>query len=266
MQLFGAIVPKLVGQTQFFDNEYDWQPVYTVYSDITIKLFGMHKKITALLRECDRPSVLLVALLELLSRIEVIGDNYYPDDENNDDHFKEQFYRFLSYDSEKVRTLSARCLTRFSKFYEMPTFLRAIVPLLFYVKNSNFKHGLVMTIICMLKKYQSDVRFTQFDEVKPLIPEIRSLFQNYSDKIGGTTTSYYIRFYLFELFLLMGYEKDDRLVMETMFGRLTVSDLDVAKNLRSGQIDEHQNFGYNAWKRKMEMSYSLLSVDDDKDK
>lgn len=256
LQLFGAIVPKLVGQTQYFENDIDWLPVYIVYTDIVIKSHRMHLKILSLLERCDQPSVLLVALLELLARIEVIGYTYEGEPMHMD-RFKDLFYRFVSYNSEKVRILAARCLCRFHKFVEIPSFVLGIASILCETGDANFKHGLCLTMTCALKKYESDVRYTQFDERELLIDGVRQFFELHQVRFD-TSSHYYLRFYVYDLLELVGFQRMDRVVLDTMFGveRAPVIDAQEVRSLLQkihGRECEH--FGFNKWRLKMLQVY-----------
>lgn len=252
LQLFGAIVPKLVGQTQYFENDIDWLPVYIVYTDIVIKSNRMHLKILSLLEKCDQPSVLLVALLELLARIEVIGYTHEGEPLHMD-RFKELFYRFVSYNSEKIRLLAARCLARFHKFVEIPSFVFGIAAILCQTDDANYKHGLCLTMMCALKKYESDVRYTQFDERELLIDGVKEFFERHHVRFNGSS-HYYLRLYVYDLFEFVGLKRMDRVVLDAMFGVEFESVID-AQEVRAfvETIDksESENFGFNKWRLKM---------------
>lgn len=256
LQLFGAIVPKLVGQTQYFENEIDWLPVYIVYTDIVIKSHRIHLKILSLLERCDQPSVLLVALLELLARIEVIGYTY-EGEPMHIDRFKELFYRFVSYNSEKVRILAARCLSRFHKFVEIPSFVLGIAAILCETGDANFKHGLCLTMTCALKKYESDVRYTQFDERELLIDGVKEFFERHPVRFNGSS-HYYLRFYVYDLLEFVGFQRMDRVILDAMFGvtRGPVIDTQEVRALLVA-IDERESehFGFNKWRLKMLQVY-----------
>lgn len=255
LQLFGAIVPKLVGQSQYFENTIDWDPVYTVYSDITIKMHKIHEHIVATLKQCSQPSILLVTLLELLSRIESIGSNEL------EENFQEKFYKYLTSDSEKVRTLAGKCLTRFYKFYEIPLFLRTMVPMVFQT-NDNAQHGLIMTMISMLKKYESDSRNTQFAERnKAFLMEIKCAFRHYRKIDANRHCGFYVKYYLFDLLVLVGFNARDPFIMDIMFDSQQILPKDVEMfltNLKGGangtDADDTQ-FGFSIWKRKMLQVY-----------
>lgn len=267
LQLFGAIVPKLVGQTQYFENTIDWLPVYIVYTDLVTKSYAMHERILQLLQQCTRPSVLLVALLELLSRIEVIDDAYNGEPAHLN-RFRQMFYAYLRYDCEKIRTLAARCLARWHKFVEIPGFVGGVVEILLNRStDENQRHGLISVVMACLKKYESDVRFTQFDEGEKVAETIRNIFEiNWTTStivVGGC--SYYLRIYLMDLLTFVGFDRMDSSMMRLCLidaakvGRSTAKD--VRQHINEMEvISDADHFGFNQWKSKM-----LKLYDDNKD-
>lgn len=237
LQLFGAFVPKLVGQSQFFVNELSWQPVYTVYGDVRLKMGALHERIVALLRQCTRPSVRLVTLLELLGRIEVLD---VPDDV--DAELRALFYRFLHYDSEKVRTLAARCLARFHQWYEVAEFVRIHLRLLPQLRSVNFQHGVVRTVEFMLLKWASDGRYMQMTDAdrRPLFEEVRELLLEMRLKVS----SYFLRCYLFDLMRLVGCELNEAALLDG-------ADVDVREEVDRLRTHDGQRVAFDAWAEKV---------------
>lgn len=152
LQLFGALVPKLVGQSQFFINDLAWQPVHLLYADIRLKMHSLHTKILHLLQTPAPPTILLVTALQLLARTETV-DIQAPAESQLRCHL----FRFLAHTNMKVRELAAMCSARFHQFYEIPDLLARIVPLLAGAEV-NLRHGLLCTMELLLRKYESDSR------------------------------------------------------------------------------------------------------------
>lgn len=162
--MFGALVPKLVGQSQFFINDLTWEPVHILYADIRLKMHTLHTKIQHILQNTQNasssnsPTILLVTVLQLLSRTETV-DIPVP----TEAEFKVHFFRLIAHNNMKVRELAAECLARFHQFYEIPDFLVRIVPLICKAElDANFRHGILCTSVQMLRKYESDSRCMPF--------------------------------------------------------------------------------------------------------
>lgn len=255
LQLFGAIVPKVVGQTQYFENSIDWLPVYIVYTDIVIKSHSMHQRIFELLRRCIRPSVLLVALLEFLSHIEVIGDTFNGEPTHTN-QFRQRLFTYLRYDCEKIRTLAARCLARWHKFTEIPGFVCGVTHILCRSADENQRHGLTAVILACFKKYQSDVRYTQFDESEKLAETVRMIFITNWNSSGWTLTdcSYYLRIYLAEMLMFIGVDRMETIMLRICFNGETCEgwrSADVWRRINEMDCNDNKYFGFNQWKCKM---------------
>lgn len=253
LQLFGAIVPKLVGQSQYFINpKISWEPVNTAYNDIITKMVNIHKQIYHIIdghKFFDKSSVLLVSVLELLSRVEVIGQL---DDIRV---LRSHFFTMISFDSEKIRNLSAKSLARFHEFYEIQKTIDYLLPQLFQATSENHKHGVVISVLYLLQKYESDVRFTGnasnandlFNYTKAIV--LRHFIEKHN--------SYYLRCYLLNLLLYIGFDIFDHFVLKIIFESENVKcKEDIQSQLISLDVESKYNqFGFDLWKQRIQNVY-----------
>lgn len=230
-----------------------WEPVNTAYNDIIAKMIGIHKHIQHVVdghKFSDKSSVLLVSVLELLSRVEVIGQL------EDIRVLRTHFSTMLRFDSEKIRNLAAKTLARFHEFYEIPTAVEHLLPQLFRTTNENNKHGIVLATLYLLQKYESDVRFTGnasnasidlFHTTKTLI------VSNFEER----RSSYYVRCYLLNLLSFIGFDIFDKTVVKIIFECESVTCReDVERHL--DHLDakcKYNQFGFDLWKQKIQNVY-----------
>lgn len=244
LQLFGAFVPKLVGQTQFFANELAWQPVYTVYGDVRLKQQALHEQIALGLRQCAANDgdggVRLVTLLELMARVEVIDACDAVDGE-----LRAQFYGFLCSDSEKVRTLAARCLVRFHQWYEVGEFVRQHVRMLGGLRDANFRHGVVRAMEMMLLKWASDSRCMPRDAVSvgTLFEEVHDMLLEMSGALA--LHGYFLRCCVYDLMRLVGCGRREAALLGPEGGG------SVSEDVARLRLQDGERIGFEAWAEKV---------------
>lgn len=210
LQLFGAILPKVVGQQFGVDDEEpdEWQSNEVTYLELSLK----HPKTCKyILDYCEKPKVSpssVILFLQFLSRVEYFKKS---DFENIVlvERFRELHFRFLSHKIEKVRKLAATCLVSANDFQvELPSTLLYLVPKLQTSSNENFTQGVLFVLIDGLKKLKVEWKFNdilnweQFSEhLKKLLKENLSL-----------SVSFYTKVYYIELFRSLGVDfKDERI-------------------------------------------------------
>lgn len=216
---------------------------------------GIHKHILHLVIDghkfVDKSSVLLVSVLELLSRVEVIGQL----DEIR--VLRAHFLTMLTFDSEKIRNLAAKTVARFHEFYEIPNTIDDLLPQLFRATSENNKHGIVMSISYLLQKYESDVRYTgNKSNATDLFRHTKSLVSSHFNE-QFTSSSYYVRCYLFNLLLFIGFDIfDDVLVKITFECEHIKCPDDVEQHLIHLDAKyKYSQFGYDLWKQKIQNIY-----------
>ncbi|XP_065372505.1 uncharacterized protein LOC135964249 [Calliphora vicina] len=148
LQLFGALVPKIVGQKQAneFEDPLLWEPSEVTFSEINRKL---PKACVYILNYClaEKSSTRSIILfLEFLHKVEYIYKGAVEPD-NPVHSYRQLMWRLLQHNSEKVRKLAAKCLIRSHEFrIELPEMLLQITTILFSVENENFFEGLVYSL------------------------------------------------------------------------------------------------------------------------
>lgn len=258
LQLFGAFVPKLVGQTQSFENELAWQPVYTVYGDFPLKQHALHEHLLLGLRQCVNGGggVRLVMMLELLARVEVLEAS-----EAVDGELRALFYGFLRSDSEKVRTLAARCLVRFHQWYEVEEFVRHHVRMLAVLRDANFRHGVVRTVEMMLLKWASDGRCMPVDHRSmgsaTLFEEVRDRLLDMSEALASH--GYFERCYVYDLMRLVGCGRRQAALLGPGTEESTSGEVARLRLL------DGQRIGFDAWAEKVLVGLTSGSLIADSD-
>lgn len=258
LQLFGSIVPKLTKQKQFFDGEKDeWEPILVTIDDILVKMpkFGIF--ILKHLESSENYSTSsLILFLEFLSKVEVRKSCL--NHKEIIEKFNAVFWNLLSHQDDQVRKLSAKCFALFHEFrFELKNLIEICVSLIFKIREINFQHGLVLTVFYMLKKYLADSKFMEFDE-KFYLEKVRNIFrENFIST--EMENSFYLRCYLIDLLILLGFKVDDEIFLEICFWRKgdKVSSIN---ELISLNVETRFNFGYEMWKCKVLKLYEFENV------
>lgn len=224
----------------------------TAYNDIITKMVGIHKQIHSIIDGhtfFDKSSVLLVSVLELLSRVEVIGQ--FEDIRM----LRKHFFTMISFDSEKIRNLSAKSLARFHEFYEIQTTIDHLLPQLFQTTSENKKHGIVISVLYLLQKYESDVRFTRkASNANDLFNNTKTVVLNHCRE---QRNSYYLRCYLLNLLLYIGFDMFDNFVLKVIFESENIKckeDIERQLIYLDAECNYYQ-FGFDLWKQKIQNVY-----------
>lgn len=228
----------------------------TAYNDIIVRMIGIHKHVLHIVdghKFSDKSSILLVSALELLSRVEVIGKS------EDVRILCAHFFTMITFDSEKIRNLAAKSLARFHEFYEIPQIVDNLLPQLFDSASENRKHGIVMSILYLLQKYESDVRFTgKALHSNDLFSHTRTIVLSHYRQRSNSTTSYYVRCYLLNLLLFIGFDIFDKIVSEIIFECETIVTCREDVEMHLMQLDgqyEYNRFGFDLWKQKIQNVY-----------
>lgn len=255
----------MVGQTQYFENnDNDWEPVHTLYNDILLKTYKIHELIFNVLEEhvkCvkQQPSILLVTILEFLTRVEIL------DTINITSSYNGIFFKFLYNQCEKIRMLSAKCFARFHNFYEIPNVIHGMFSILFKTNNLNFQHGLILAIYFMLKKYECDARFIIMNEKNDFFNDIKNMVNiNYLNHCS-LINNFYIKSYWIDLLILLDLDMYSEFIIKSMFDK-DINDYTNIKEHIPLWINDNTNnchniIGYDRWKRKMLKIYFNLEFD-----
>lgn len=215
-------------------------------------MIGIHEHVVRVIdvhKDLNESSVLLVSVLELLSRVEVIGQL----DEIR--VLRAKLFQLIAFDSEKIRNLAAKSIARFHEFYEVEETIDRLLSELFQATSENSKHGIVITIFYLLKKYESDVRYTgNVMRAKDLLSYSKTLVSNHF--VEGNS-SYYVRCYLLNLLLFMGFDIFDRIVMKIIFECENMLCREDVENhlLHLDEQCRYNQFGFDMWKQRIQNVY-----------
>lgn len=252
LQLFGSIVPKLTKQKQFFDGEKDdWEPILVTIDDILIKMpkFGIFI-LNHLESNQNYSTSSLILFLEFLSKIEVRKSSLMNHTEIIE-KFNSVFWNLLNHCDDQVRKLSAKCFALFHEFrYELKNLIEICVSLIFKTKEINFQHGLILTVFYMLKKFLADSKFMEID-LENYLKKIRNIFcENFH--FTEMKNSFYLRCYLIDLLILLGFKNDEQIFIEIIFDKKNQKkNLSIKELILFVDVEMRLNFGYEMWKSKV---------------
>lgn len=193
LQLFGSLVPKVIGQRQHSDTE--WEPCQCTLAELQATM----PKISAFLEFCLEnhrkiSRTLLIAVLSFVSNVE----RRQIDTENHDDNRNSidgHLFRLLSHPVEKVRALSALCFARLHRHRQHTGLAIKLIHALFTtVHDPNLQHGMLMTLLCVAQKAKLECasQWRGEDEQRireALMGEIRRLNDNRERSIVIVATS-----------------------------------------------------------------------------
>ncbi|KAM7360500.1 uncharacterized protein ACRADG_005786 [Cochliomyia hominivorax] len=190
LQLFGALVPKIVGQKQAheFEEPLLWEPSEVTYSEIIRKL---PKACVYILNYClaEKSSTRSVILfLEFLHKVEYIYKGSI-EQQNPVHKYRQLMWSLLQHNAEKVRKLASKCLIRSHEFrLALPALLQQITSILFSVKNENFFEGLLYTLQEGILKLQHEsqhiIKQTIYEQI------VKEIKQNLQDNFPKQQPSY----------------------------------------------------------------------------
>lgn len=245
LQLFGALVPKIVGQKQAVTGDEEppsWDPSEITFTEFCIKLPKTNAYILAYCKESRvaRKSISSIILfLEFLSNIDFIKK------EERDNYFgllleyREILWCFLSHYCEKVRKLSSKCLARFHDFHnELPDLVLSAIKVIFAVTDENFVHGLIFFFIHAIHKLNLETQFIlsyQYNDFPKLFRE--ELERQQQLKIFSP----YVKTYLLVLFEMVKFDLSEDCVREML-----------AISFRYIHKASSTNFGLPVLKEKMD--------------
>ncbi|XP_068085815.1 uncharacterized protein [Anabrus simplex] len=184
LQLFGALVPKLVGEKKFQDDDLEG------YGNITIEEFFSHYPklvmfLLANLANCDTPlpptleqHSSLVPVLSLLSKLSVGGYSLMEDSlKQTVQSFNAHFINLLSSKIFAVRKTAAKA---FARFVELPKITERIIMFIKVLSqeqpNENETHGILLVVKYLKERLSSDGKNLLRNPVK-LEEELRKLFE-----------------------------------------------------------------------------------------
>lgn len=252
LQLFGAIIPKLLGQKQcYFVDENEWDPVEATLDEVSIKMPKINNYILMNL-ESTKNIGSIILFLEFLSKIEV-RKLLFNDDENIF-KYNQIFWRLLRHPNEKLRVLAAKCFTLFHEFrLSIPKAIGNIVTILFKISDENFVYGLLQTLIFMCLKYQNDISYIELNGKNILFEKIRDLIrENISDR--STPYSYYIRCKFLEVFCHLDFHLYDPTITNIVFGKGGVTCMTDIYDILNN-INNCDDFGFLQWNNSIREIY-----------
>lgn len=152
LQLFGALIPKVIGQRQHSDTE--WEPCQCTLLELQSTMPKIYSFVLFCLEHHRQISgTLLMAVLSFLSSVErreldrkTTISNEPGMDQIAPPTIDGHLFRLLSHPVEKVRALSAVCFARLQRHGEHAGLVIKLIGALFTVHEPNLQHGMLMTM------------------------------------------------------------------------------------------------------------------------
>lgn len=152
LQLFGALVPKIIGQRQHSETE--WEPCQCTLQELQATMPKINTFIEFCLENHKKISrTLLIAILSFLSNVErrqivTSDDTELLPAPAIDEHL----FRLLSHPVEKVRALSALCYARLHRHGQHTGLAIKLIGAIFAATDPNLTHGMLMTLLNVCQK------------------------------------------------------------------------------------------------------------------
>lgn len=212
LQLFGALVPKIVGQKQATEMVIPvcWEPTEVTFLEVNLKLPRTCEHILGTSNVSTRKLILFLEFLSNVEHLKKSEKSISPMLER----FRELFWTLLSHECEKVRKLSATCFVRAHEFREdLPVVLLQLAEVIFKIHNENFFQGLLFTINEGIHKIDVEWKHTSVQSVDEFLEVLRNTFRaSYKYR----PLSFYTRAILMDFFLLTGFDSKEELVKEIL--------------------------------------------------
>ncbi|XP_036323262.1 uncharacterized protein LOC118737091 [Rhagoletis pomonella] len=178
LQLFGALIPKIVGQTPAKDLD---DAVGNGNNDITYDEI-IRKLPTAcdcLLNyfeaKCNQSTRTTVLLLGFLSKVKHLPKQTEPYECSFLQRIRQQMWRLLAHRCESVRKLAALCFVRAHDFsHELPSALLSISSILHLISDENLFLGLIFTLVEGVLRIRHESMHINDAETKNFIQKLQS--------------------------------------------------------------------------------------------
>lgn len=221
LQLFGALVPKIVGQKQSNDIEdiVDWESNEITYMEIILRfpktceyVLNYFKLKNKNQKKISTAAVIL--FLGLLSNVEHLMKNECECTKMLE-KFRELFWNLLSHECEKVRQLAALCFVRAHELrYDLPKMLLRIGNFLFKVLNENFFQSLLFVLIQGIHKIDHEWRNTVTNTTyEDFFRSLRSILEQHF--IDPSNINPYTMCKLADLITLCKFPSDSEIFLKT---------------------------------------------------
>lgn len=214
LQLFGSLVPKLVGQRQHSAGG-DWEPCQSTIDELQAVMPKVFNFIEFCLGNDQKISPnLLIAVLSFLTSIEnrpinlIRGDDYH-----SGSLIHGHLFRLLGHRNEKIRSLAATGLARLHAHRRHTDLALKLISTVFTIRDPNLQHGilLVLLYLCQKARLECASEWTMSDEQiinRALLTELKRVGAAAADVDSATSASTgvcdYNRLYLWRLVETLG--------------------------------------------------------------
>ena len=241
LQIIGSITPKISNHKRHNIEQSD-KPryeskaisVYEHYIKFTyafrIALFDFENNLNEL------SQTYIIILLEMLSNFEVREPyEYWTEMDRMGDAFK----KLIDHPCEKIRVLAAKCYAQWHLPHKMLKVIKDKIRYIFR-EDPNLSHGSIIAVQYMIQRYEASIQFVQdFNKGEFLMKMREKVSESFQQSYSVVPKNFYLRCYLFDFLMFIGFDFSDSLVQELM---------------NEGNVTS--NIGYHLWRKKIQ-EYSL---------
>lgn len=245
LQIIGSITPKISNHKRHNIEESD-KPRY---ESKAISVFEHYVKFTYAFRIAlfdfennlnNLSQTYIIILLEILSNFEVREPyEYWSEMDRMGDAFK----KLIFHPCEKIRVLAAKCYAQWHLPHKMMNVIKDKIRYIFR-EDPNLAHGSIIAVQYMIQRYEASIQFVQdFNKEEFLMKMREKVLESFQQSYSVVPKNFYLRCYLFDFLMFIGFNFNDRLVQELM-----------------NEDNITSNIGYQLWRKRIqEYSMSVVS-------
>lgn len=161
LQLIGALVPKIVGQQQLFqeNSAISWVAAESTYDEIIRRYPDMCEHILHVFAENKTSTRAIISFLDFFQRIDYLHSNHNKTSKLIT-KYRSLLWSYLKHACAKVRNLASICFIRAHEFRnDLPNMLLQISDILFKVNNENFRESIILVLYWGIIKVHLDNKY-----------------------------------------------------------------------------------------------------------
>ncbi|XP_070505603.1 uncharacterized protein [Chironomus tepperi] len=241
LQIIGSLTPKISNHKRHNIEESD-KPRY---ESKAISVFEHYVKFTYAFRIAlydfennlkDLSQTYIIILLEILSNFEVREPFEYWSEM---DRMGEAFKKLIDHPCEKIRVLAARCYAQWHLPHKMYKVINDKIRYIFR-EDPNLAHGSIIAVQYMIQRYEASVQFVEdFNKEEFLMKMREKVSKSFRQSYSVIPKNFYLRCYLFDFLMFIGFNFSDGLVQELM-----------------NEDNVNSTIGYPLWRKRIQESIS----------
>ncbi|KAL7022681.1 hypothetical protein ACKWTF_012344 [Chironomus riparius] len=237
LQIIGSITPKISNHKRHNIEESD-KPRY---DSKAISVYEHYVKFTYAFRIAlfdlennhnDLSQTYIIILLEILSNFEIREPyEYWSEMDRMGDAFKKLIY----HPCEKIRVLAAKCYAQWHLPHQMLKVLKDKIRYIFR-EDPNLSHGSIVAVRYMIQRHEASIQFVRdFNKEEFLMKMRKKVSESFQQSYSVVPKNFYLRCYLFDFLMFIGFKFSDGLVQELM-----------------NEENVTSTIGYHLWRKKIQ--------------